>query len=157
MARDNKANIVIEKLKQQSKSHNNLMWWSGGDSNTANDVEITAYALLALLDTPGDHSPILQWLIAQRNGQGGFKSTQDTVVGLLALVKYSENYKSSKQIDLRVKYRAQDREGIELDHNEFKVENDNVLILQEQEVSYLNIFLFTICNVLFSYLDPHAT
>ncbi|KAI8124965.1 CD109 antigen [Lucilia cuprina] len=135
MAKNNNADSVIEKLKQQSKTDvNGLMWWSGGDRNTANDVEITAYALMALVETPGDHSPILKWLIQQRNAQGGFKSTQDTVVGLQALVKFSEKYKNLNNVNLTVRYHAQDQEGIDIQYRDFKVEPDNALILQQHEL-----------------------
>jgi CD109 antigen len=53
-------------------------------------VEMTAYGLLsALLDGRiTDSLPIARWLTTQRNSQGGFKSTQDTVVGVTALAKF---------------------------------------------------------------------
>ncbi|KAM7351079.1 uncharacterized protein ACRADG_004064 [Cochliomyia hominivorax] len=136
MAQNNKAHLVIDKIKQQSQISNGLMWWSSeGARNAANDVEITSYALMALLTTPGDHTPILKWLIQQRNAKGGFKSTQDTVVGLQALVKFSENQKTLNNINMTIKYRAQDREGIDSDHNEFKMDSDNALILQQHDLS----------------------
>ncbi|XP_035704590.1 CD109 antigen-like [Folsomia candida] len=52
-------------------------------------VEMTAYALLTYLIREGDELKdsieIGHWLLKQRNDQGGFISTQDTVVGLTAL------------------------------------------------------------------------
>ncbi|XP_065357998.1 C3 and PZP-like alpha-2-macroglobulin domain-containing protein 8 [Calliphora vicina] len=135
MAKDNNANRVIERLKQQSKTDSKgHIWWSGGDRNTANDVEITAYSLMALLETPGDHTPILKWLIQQRNAQGGFKSTQDTVVGIQAMVKFSEKYKNLNNVNLTVRYHAEDHEGIGMQYNEFKVNQDNALIMQQHEL-----------------------
>ena len=48
---------------------------------------MTAYALLSLVKLGGkkdmaDARWIVRWLSKQRNSEGGFVSTQDTVVGL---------------------------------------------------------------------------
>ena len=54
-------------------------------------VETTGYALLALLER-GDAfnaSRAARWLATQRNAFGGYGSTQDTVVGLQALIEYA--------------------------------------------------------------------
>ena len=56
-------------------------------SGKALNVELTSYVLLGLikLRTPQDMleaSSIIRWLSRQRNSQGGFISTQDTVVAL---------------------------------------------------------------------------
>lgn len=58
---------------------------------TSADVELTAYGLLALtLDrNVADGARVARWLAAQRNSQGGFDSTQDTVVGLQALAEFA--------------------------------------------------------------------
>jgi CD109 antigen len=55
------------------------------------DVEATGYATLALIES-GDRvnaSRAAKWLVGQRNSQGGFGSTQDTVVALQALTQFS--------------------------------------------------------------------
>ncbi|XP_077311729.1 alpha-2-macroglobulin-like isoform X2 [Lithobates pipiens] len=58
------------------------------------EVEMTSYVLLALLSGPepdlGKATEIVNWLSKQQNPYGGFSSTQDTVVALQALAKYSE-------------------------------------------------------------------
>ena len=54
-------------------------------------VETTGYAMLALLEQ-GDRvsaSSAARWLVSQRNAFGGFGSTQDTVVGLQALIQFA--------------------------------------------------------------------
>ncbi|XP_067087782.1 alpha-2-macroglobulin-like protein 1 [Osmerus mordax] len=58
-------------------------------------VEMTSYVLLALLSGPVmqgfglDYaSSIVRWLVRQQDLNGGFSSTQDTVVALQALAKY---------------------------------------------------------------------
>lgn len=58
------------------------------------NTEITAYGLLALLASGAPTSqalPIAKWLLVQRNENGGFGSTQDTLVGLLAVATFGEN------------------------------------------------------------------
>lgn len=50
------ANTFINVLKSYAKEKNGLKWWSANDQNLANDIEITAYAAITLLDTPGDRS-----------------------------------------------------------------------------------------------------
>ena len=54
-------------------------------------VENTGYAVLALLEHGDRDNAVdaVRWLISQRNAYGGYRSTQDTVVGLQALVQHS--------------------------------------------------------------------
>ena len=58
---------------------------------TSTAVENTGYAVLALLEH-GDRinaAEAARWLVTQRNAFGGYSSTQDTVVGLQALIQFS--------------------------------------------------------------------
>ena len=58
---------------------------------TSTAVENTGYAVLALLEH-GDRinaGEAARWLVTQRNAFGGYSSTQDTVVGLQALIQFS--------------------------------------------------------------------
>ena len=61
----------------------------------SSDVETTAYALLSvsadpsLADLVASGMGVVRWLTNQRNGHGGFRSTQDTVVALSALSAYA--------------------------------------------------------------------
>lgn len=50
-------------------------------------VETTSYALLAYLEMGriADSRPIEAWLVSQMDNRGGFRSTQDTMVALMAL------------------------------------------------------------------------
>ncbi|XP_052253498.1 CD109 antigen-like isoform X15 [Dreissena polymorpha] len=55
------------------------------------DIEMTAYNLLVTAEA-GDISvglQIIKWITAQRNSNGGFSSTQDTVVALQALSRFA--------------------------------------------------------------------
>ncbi|BFF95670.1 CD109 antigen [Drosophila madeirensis] len=99
LAKHPQAEKVLAKLEGEAKQENDRKWWSKGTSTEinmwrprSNDVEITSYVLLALLEQgPAETSlPIVKWLIGQRNSNGGFASTQDTVVGLQALTKFAQ-------------------------------------------------------------------
>ncbi|XP_072538734.1 alpha-2-macroglobulin-like protein 1 [Salminus brasiliensis] len=73
-------------------------WRRASDGKTMDslEVEMTSYVLLAVLSGPqlqvfdlGYCASIVRWLAQQQNAFGGFASTQDTVVALQALAKYS--------------------------------------------------------------------
>lgn len=89
-----RADAAIARLMDMSRSDADGLYWSAPLPETyygagSADVETTGYALLALLET-GDRvsaSSAARWLVSQRNALGGFGSTQDTVVGLQALIR----------------------------------------------------------------------
>lgn len=95
---------ILEKLNSKANAKADRKWWSKAlpksENSNPNSVntEMTAYALLSLLKngTFTEGLPILKWLLSQRNEQGGFESTQDTVVGLQALAKYAERIPSAE-------------------------------------------------------------
>jgi CD109 antigen len=67
-------------------------------------IETTGYAAMALL-RHGDafnSSRAAQWLTSQRNAYGGFGSTQDTVVGIQALVEYESGGRADVDLDITV-------------------------------------------------------
>ena len=94
------ADDAYDKLLAKGTRDENGLYWdttgpqadsprSGWARSTA--VENTGYAVLALLEH-GDRAnarEAARWLVTQRNAYGGFRSTQDTVVGLQALIQYS--------------------------------------------------------------------
>lgn len=94
---------------------------------------MTAYGLLAILEAGlyTDGLPIMKWLLNQRNEQGGFQSTQDTVVGLQALSKFAERVSAaSNNVQLSLKYNENAESRI-------NVNGDNSLVLQTYEVMSL--------------------
>ncbi|XP_030377047.1 CD109 antigen-like isoform X2 [Scaptodrosophila lebanonensis] len=114
--------------KEQRNSGYCRRWWCWVWSN---DVEITSYAMLTLLETesPEDVLNALRWLVAQRNSFGGFASSQDTVVGLQALIKFAEKSGYEAALwDVTVSNHGQ-REKIE----NLKLTEDNGLLLQRVE------------------------
>ncbi len=67
-------------------------------------IEMTGYATMALV-LHGDAfnaSRAAQWLTSQRNSYGGFGSTQDTVVGIQALVEYQSGGRADVDLDITV-------------------------------------------------------
>ena len=106
-----RADDARERLMDESRSDGDGLYWSaplpepyfaGGSA----DVETTGYALLALLEM-GDRvsaSSAARWLVSQRNALGGYASTQDTVVGLHALIRSAAL--SSSDVDAAVKISA---------------------------------------------------
>ncbi|KAH8412151.1 hypothetical protein KR009_000193 [Drosophila setifemur] len=103
LAKHPQAEKVLAKLESKARQENDRKWWSKAPESSgeegrifhwkprSNDVEITSYVLMALLEKePAEKSlPIIKWLISQRNSNGGFASTQDTVIGLQALTKFA--------------------------------------------------------------------
>ena len=132
---------AIEKMLNMAKGNDEdeLYWAIDGEirpkprfdygaSNTV-AVETTAYALLAL-NEHGDAvnaSKAARWLISQRNAQGGFGSTQDTVVALEALTNYCTGRRAN--VNLRIDITA-DGQGIVSP----KLNNANYEVLQVIEV-----------------------
>lgn len=84
MNKHEKSTSILDKLDSMANRRDDLVWWSTG-------VETTAYVLLAMLENGWTHNPpaVAAWLIKQRNSNGGFGSSQDTVVAVQALTKYA--------------------------------------------------------------------
>uniref|UniRef100_A0A1B0AER0 TEP1-F n=1 Tax=Glossina pallidipes TaxID=7398 RepID=A0A1B0AER0_GLOPL len=120
---------VLEKLQAQAKEENGFKWWTSAHHN---DIEITAYALQTLVDTESINQilPIIKWLIGQRNSNGGFDSTQDTVVGLEALIKFSKKFSITGNSKMSITFKAFDDGKKELSQHTFEVNRDNSLVLQ---------------------------
>ncbi|MCJ8735439.1 hypothetical protein PDJAM_G00246920 [Pangasius djambal] len=92
-------NTLISALNAKAIISGGGRHWSRVNDGSVTDsleVEMTSYVLLALMSGPqlsgfdlGYSSSIVYWLSQQQNAFGGFASTQDTVVALQALAKYS--------------------------------------------------------------------
>ncbi|KMY88821.1 CD109 antigen isoform X3 [Drosophila simulans] len=138
LAKHPQAEKVLAKLESMARNENDRMWWSKTTESTgedgrvfhwkprSNDVEITSYVLLALLEKdPAEKAlPIIKWLISQRNSNGGFSSTQDTVIGLQALTKFAYKTGSgSGTMDIEFSSAGES-------NNTIKLNPENSLVLQ---------------------------
>ncbi|XP_006164926.1 pregnancy zone protein isoform X2 [Tupaia chinensis] len=137
---------ILESLdKEAVKEEDSIHWQRPGKIGEAEtlfhqpraasvEVEMTAYVLLALLTGKSARSSedlavashIVKWITKQQNPQGGFSSTQDTVVALQALSKYGAATftKNDKAALVTVK-------SSETFSGEFQVDDANRLLLQE--------------------------
>lgn len=105
--------------------------WLRKRVNSVN-VEMSAYALQALLEAgrDGDAVPVMKWLVTQRNANGGFESTQDTVVGLQALSKLAAKiYVPDSAIEVTIKTSNDQKQVAQMQLNA-----GNALVLQKHEL-----------------------
>lgn len=135
----------MERLEKRSSNINGMKYWTKiiPISERTNpwycqpltvNVEMTAYALQAFVEAGRsvDAISIMKWLITKRNKNGGFQSTQDTVVGIQALAKLaSKIHNVDSNVDIVVKSKNSSDTSI-------KVSNSNALILQKFELSPLD-------------------
>uniref|UniRef100_A0A8C6VC88 Alpha-macroglobulin receptor-binding domain-containing protein n=1 Tax=Naja naja TaxID=35670 RepID=A0A8C6VC88_NAJNA len=97
------------------------------------EIEMTSYVLLAYMakePSPSQEelltaTAIVKWLTNQQNPNGGFSSTQDTVVALQALCQYRTITYSKDGVDARVTLSSGD-----VALTKFHVDSTNSLLLQ---------------------------
>ncbi|NXK94597.1 A2ML1 protein, partial [Formicarius rufipectus] len=107
-----------------------LVSHSGGEEPSSM-IETVAYIVLAHVSKPdlslkeASVSKLVRWLSGQRNGFGGFASTQDTVVSLQALAQYAALIPQEiRDVKVTVK-------GKEASPLEFHVHRKNKLVLHQ--------------------------
>ena len=128
--------ILNELMDIAINEEGKLFWKAKSDAVlvTSQDVEIAAYNVLTMVKL-GKFSEALQvikWLASQRNANGGFKSTQDTMIALQALAEYSMET-NSKENDLKIM--GSSSSGDEFD---FAVNEDNKILFQMEKLSDLD-------------------
>jgi CD109 antigen len=151
LAKNNLRDSLLSQLESKAENKNELKYWTkeipkSDESSPWNDqpssvnVEMTAYALQAFIEADQVSSavPIMKWMVTQRNENGGFISTQDTVVGLQALSKLAMNiYAPNSQVQISLKHSDGDVTNL-------NVNEQNALILQKYEIpSYARGFEVT--------------
>ncbi|KAM0729472.1 Alpha-2-macroglobulin-like protein 1 [Formica fusca] len=123
-----KANDSMKLLIERATRNNDLLWWEDKPS-LGLSIEMTAYAVLSLVKLGGETNMVealkaVRWMSKQRNAEGGFTSTQDTVLGLEALTKYAAAM-SNDNTDLSVLVT-----GNEVDQL-YRMHNDNRMVLTQ--------------------------
>jgi len=106
-------------------------WWSYRPSSQA--VEMTAY--MVMTHVLREELPLavasVKWLGRQRNSQGGFVSTQDTVLALQALSLYSQRVARTEQnVNIDVDIVGHTREKL----FSAAVNDDNALLLRQEQI-----------------------
>ncbi|CAG9810736.1 unnamed protein product [Chironomus riparius] len=132
--------MLLAKLNAKAENKDGMKYWKKDEveedtkpwyyrPNSVN-VEMSAYALQAfiLADKDNEAVPIMKWLVTQRNENGGFQSTQDTVVGLQALSKLATKIHVADS-DLQIVVKPDHASGATINVN-----SANSLILQKHEL-----------------------
>ncbi|XP_006875515.1 PREDICTED: ovostatin homolog 2-like [Chrysochloris asiatica] len=133
---------LLQILDQSATKINNMIYWEKARKpkteehpvflprTPSAESEKTCYVLLAVISqkTPDltYASQIVQWLSKQMNSHGGFSSTQDTAVCLLAITHYMKLTFSNDQntVTFRIEEFSED----------FQVNSDNRLLVQRSEL-----------------------
>jgi len=104
----------------------------------SNGVEASAYSLLTSIKRNDTTSAIqiLNWLISKQNNNGGFASTQDTVIALEALAAIANKlYVKDTKIDAVFKFEGLNSENLK---PKLKIDDLNALELQTYQISETN-------------------
>jgi len=131
---------VIRKLERKAIVKDGTTHWEADAPPPAEDsyyhsspanVEATAYVLLSSLQGADisvvpSATQIVRWLTSQRNANGGFSSTQDTVLALQALAIYA-GLVHRDDINLNIRMAANGANFA------FKIDKTNSLLLQKKE------------------------
>ena len=117
-----KEGIVTERFWTEGEEKKPCLHCRGSSSS----VEMTAYmaATLVMLGREEEALPSIKWLGKQRNSQGGFVSTQDTIVALQAISLYTQ-----KVVGYQMKMNVKVRQGGRL-LKKFSLVENNKLLLQ---------------------------
>uniref|UniRef100_A0A2C9JK11 Alpha-macroglobulin-like TED domain-containing protein n=1 Tax=Biomphalaria glabrata TaxID=6526 RepID=A0A2C9JK11_BIOGL len=140
LAYSSQVQTVLNKLEQKATVKDGRKHWHQPDqpktTNTwdypnptkAVDIEMTSYALLtyAARGNIVAGKSIMQWLTEQRNSNGGFSSTQDTVVALNALSEFAkQTYSNNFNVQITTQLNATSYT--------FNIDKTNSLLLQSRE------------------------
>ncbi|XP_057159317.1 ovostatin homolog 2-like [Ursus arctos] len=141
--REKQVESLLQVLDKSATKTNNVIYWERAKKPKTEaspsfiphapsaETEKTCYVLLAVLSkkTPDltYASKIVQWLAQQMNSHGGFSSTQDTAVCLLAITHYMKFTFSDDQNT--VTFSSEESSKI------FQVNNDNRLLVQRSELT----------------------
>ncbi|XP_036092998.1 alpha-2-macroglobulin isoform X2 [Rousettus aegyptiacus] len=145
-----KRSEVLKSLDEEAVKEDNSVHWTRPQKPKAPmkhfyqvqapsaEVEMTSYVLLAHLTAqPAPTSKeltsalsIVKWITKQQNSQGGFSSTQDTVVALHALSKYGAATFNDTGKTARVTIQS-----LGSFSRDFQVDNNNRLLLQQISLS----------------------
>jgi len=121
-----------EKPAEEVSPDDQWSWRPPYSQARAINIEMTAYVLLTYcqLNDISKSLQIAKWIIAQRNANGGFSSTQDTVVALKALAKFAALILGpSSERNIRVSLTAE-----AIQYSFAPITDENSILLQSYEL-----------------------
>lgn len=135
---------VLERLEGVADYEGGKHWTSNRQTSSSGtyhrpssaDVEMTSYVLMTYLkvysrsDIIAEGLPISRWLVQRRNARGGFGSTQDTVVGLTALARFSE-YTVAGDLDITLTVESSEPQDSWGTAQVLRATSSNRLVLQQ--------------------------
>ncbi|KAG1650777.1 Alpha-2-macroglobulin-like protein 1 [Nymphon striatum] len=138
------ANELLKKLYSRAINEGTSTYWKTASKSVS--VELGAYVILTLnkLITAENQAKalnIVRWVARQRNANGGFVSTQDTVIALQAFAEYAI-YQSKETQNLKVI-----AEGGEFTHN-YNITKNNRLLMQTDKIETLETKFLNIIEVM---------
>ncbi|XP_066592787.1 alpha-2-macroglobulin-like protein 1 isoform X2 [Prorops nasuta] len=131
-----RANGSMKLLMDRATRNHDLLWWEDKSKPSMSlSIEMTAYAVLSLVKLGGEENLVralkaVRWMSKQRNAEGGFVSTQDTVLGLEALTKYAIAM-STNNTDLSVLVTAGEVDQV------YRMYMDNKMVLTQIQLPAL--------------------
>lgn len=167
-----KAKEALNMLTRRAEQEGDMQFWVSSVSKLSEswqpsslDIEVAAYALLShfLQYKISEGIPIMRWLSKQRNSQGGFGSTQDTVVALKALSEFAA-LMNTERTNIQVAVTGPSSPS----PVKFLIDTENRFLLQTAELAVLeptevnisaNGFGFAICqlNVIYNVKDSGSS
>ena len=125
--------LLLHSIVEEGKRHWDNTIGGSRDADYSSlpvKIEIASYALLALLKLgkTNEALEVMQWLVSKRNAEGGFYSTQDTVLGLQALAEIAKLF-YHPNVKMRIKLTHNDGTALKT------IDETNALNLQNFELS----------------------
>jgi len=107
------------------------------------DVETGAYGLLTLVYRSDIKQalPVMSWLISRQNSQGGFSSTQDTILALQALSQMASKMNSGHNVSAKVKFGYYKKVNQSVQPRQLKANRSEVLVDNQQKDEQFEIRL----------------
>nr|XP_046229740.1 CD109 antigen [Scatophagus argus] len=138
LAGSSSAKTALSSLIGRAEMKEGVPTWSSPDGGLSSswqprsaDIEMASYLLLSqhTLDLVTEGLGLMKWLSQQRNHNGGFGSTQDTVVALQALSTFAA-LAGSRYFDLTITVNSDASTSVA----SFHIHQDNYLLHQSQQI-----------------------
>ncbi|XP_069579786.1 CD109 antigen [Brachyistius frenatus] len=139
VAGSSSATAALSDLIGRAEIQDGVPTWSSPDAGLSSswqprsaDMEMAAYVLLSQhrQGRTSEGLDLMKWLSRQRNHNGGFGSTQDTVVALQALSTFAA-LRGSLDVDLAVTVNGDTSTAVA----SFRMDRDNYLLHQSQQIT----------------------